>query len=133
VEIDVLNTVGTVRDEDLVAYIRSWFDLIASGGITDACNQLDEPNRAGIVWTPQKIIDVISKALHIKNDSVVITSTSSCSGSPEGRIFRLLNGSGFVVEHQIPLNGQYCEVTAMFEFLWRGKALAFTLDGLHVL
>jgi len=49
------------------------FDLIASGGITDACKQLDEPNGAGIVRTPQKIIDVISKALHMKSDSVVIT------------------------------------------------------------
>jgi hypothetical protein len=132
-EIDVLNTAGTAKDEDLVVYIRSWFDLIASGGIADACKQLDEPNRAGIIWTPQKIIDVISRVLHMKSDSVVITSTILCSGSPGGRIFRLLNGSGVVVEHQIPLNGQYCDVTAIFEFLWRGKALAFTLDGLYVL
>jgi len=129
----VLNIVGTVKDEDLVRYIRSWFDLIATGGIADACKQLDGPNRAGIVWTPQRIIDVISKALHMKGDSAVITTTSSCSGSPKGRVFRLLNRSGFVVEHQVPLNGQYCDVTAMFEFLWRGKALAFILDGLHVL
>jgi hypothetical protein len=69
----MLNTVGTAKDENLVTYIRSCFDLIASGGITDACKQLDEPNGAGIVRTPQKIIDVISKALHMKSDSVVIT------------------------------------------------------------
>ena len=128
----MLNPVGAVKDDDLIKHIRSWFDLIASDQIEDACKQLDEPNKAGIVWTPQKVMEAVATALHIKNDSALITRSAASTGSPEVRVFRLLNGSGYAVEHRVPLNGQYCNVIAIFEFLWRRKALAFVLDGLYV-
>jgi hypothetical protein len=45
----------------------------------------------------------------------------------------LSDGSGFSLYHAVPLNGEWSDLTAQFEFLRRPNGLAVVLHDLHVL
>ena len=43
----------------LIAFVRTWFKLIAAGQWEEACGMIDEPNHYGDLWTPEEIQKII--------------------------------------------------------------------------
>ena len=43
------------------------------------------------------------------------------------------DGSGYSVEHDVPLNGEWSDLTAQFEFVRFPKGYAVVLHDLHVM
>jgi hypothetical protein len=125
----------------LIAWVREWFDLLAAGRPADACARLDEPNANGTRWTPALLRNVVEdtfapgtrfRAEH--PEGPLFSAVAASIGPPQPMVGAYDDGSGFWVEHKVPLNGEYSDLTAQFEFRWRGNhRLAAILHDLHVL
>jgi hypothetical protein len=48
-------------------------------------------------------------------------------------VVRIGDGSGYAVDHAVPLNGEWSDLTAQFEFLEEADGFAVVLHDLHVL
>ena len=127
-------------EEELIHFIESWFDMIAKGRIEEACSALDKPNCYGIIWTPEKIEELIKNEFGPETvfglehpNGVYFSAVQDTEGTYRADALKFNDGSGYSVEHDVPLNGEWSDLTAQFEFI--GKKLDFEviLHDLHVL
>ena len=63
----------------------------------------------------------------------VVTSMSSASGEQRASLIALSDRSGYAYDHDLPLNGQWSDLTAQFEFIKRPNGFAVILHDIHVL
>lgn len=128
-------------DSTLLEWTRDWFDLLARGEIAAACARLDEPNSYGTVWTPESIVALVEDEFgpgtifaDAHPEGPRFTSARSATGNERGDVVPFSNGSGFSLDYDVPLNGEFSDLTAQFEFYWRApNTLAAQLHDLHVL
>ena len=128
-------------EQALLAWVRAWLDLFADGRGDEACALLDEPNAYGVRWTANDVTDLVAatfspgtrfRAAHPEGPA--FTPVATARGRDHASVGRFDDGSGYWVEHDVPLNGEFSDLTAQFEFRWRGDdALAAILHDLHVL
>jgi hypothetical protein len=126
--------------DQLLAVVRDWFRLLAAGRWDEASAMADEPNSYGIRWTPCHIRHVLDlsygpgcRYLAEHPEGPQVSDPDETAGVPHASIVELEDGSGFSVEHDVPLNGSWSELTAQFEFLRRSGGLAVVVHDLHVL
>ena len=129
-----------VEESELVAHVRLWLALLAEGRLDQACAELDEPNAYGIRWSPASILEALAQAFSEGSrfrrehpEGPHVSPVEAASGDGAASVIAFADGSGFSVEHRVPLNGSYSDLTAQTEFRWRGPELAFVLQDLHVL
>lgn len=127
-------------NDEFIAFIQSWFDLLASGKVEQACAAIDKPNSYGIRRTPDKIFDVLTDNYGPGTvfasdhpEGPVFTSASNTKGKAGVDVVQFNDGSGFSVEHDVPLNGEWSDLTAQFEFLGKSPEFEVVLHDLHVL
>jgi hypothetical protein len=131
---------GTSETE-LIAFIRRWFALLAVGARSEACAALDEPNIYGQRWGPGDIQRCVEEGFppgcrfRVKHpEELRFTDPDAATGGdrrPE--VMELTDGSGCRVDHDVPLNGEWSDLTAQFEFVKRPGGYAVVLHDLHVL
>ncbi|WP_165224708.1 hypothetical protein [Aquisphaera insulae] len=126
--------------DDLFAVVRDWFRLLAAGRWAEAGDMLDEPNGYGIRWTPAEIRHAFElaygpgcrfRASHPEGPQP--SDPDVAAGEPGADVWAIRDGRGYRVDHDVPLNGSWSELTAQFEFLRRPGGLAVVLLDLHVL
>jgi hypothetical protein len=66
-------------------------------------------------------------------EGVSVSSVSGTEGEAQVDIVAFDDGSGYSVEHDVPLNGEWSDLTAQFEFLRFSKGYAVVLHDLHVM
>lgn len=110
------------------AFARRWFAALAEHCDAEAVAMHDEPNSSGIAWTPESIRAVIAHY-----GAREVTSPDTASGEPHSSLVVLTDGSGFSYYHDVPLDGEWSDLTAQFEFLRRESGLAVVLHDLHVM
>lgn len=101
---------------------------------------IDLPNAWGIKWTPESIRELI--------DETFSPDTQFGAAHPEGPVFTQVDEStqsdhadtgpyddksGFWLDHDVPLNGEWSDLTAQFEFQKQSNGFAVVLIDLHVL
>ncbi|MHB0961501.1 MAG: hypothetical protein ACYC0X_24210 [Pirellulaceae bacterium] len=127
-------------NDELIAFVRSWFDLLARGEVDKACALIDKPNSYGMRWTPETIIDLlfdcfgpgtVFASLHPEGPH--FTAVFQTKGNARADVIPFSDGSGFSVEHDVPLNGEWSDLTAQFEFLGKSPEFEVILHDLHVL
>jgi len=126
--------------KEFVEFIHSWFDLLAKGEVDRACEDLDRLNSYGIRWTAEKIENVVKDnfgpgTVFSSNhpEGPVFTTVIETNGKSRADIVKFNDGSGFSVEHDVPLNGEWSDLTAQFEFLGKIPEFKVVLHDLHVL
>ena len=124
----------------LPRWARQWFALLATGRLDEACGRLDEPNAYGVRWTPAALRALVEntfapgtrfRAAH--PEGPVFTAVGGARGTIRVNVGALDDDSGYWMDHDVPLNGEASDLTARFEFRWRGEALAVILHDLHVM
>ncbi len=127
-------------EEQLLAFVRRWFDLLAEGRAAEACGLLDEPNSYGLVWMPAMIGNLVEETFgpgttfRTENpDGPTFCPSANAHGACHPSIGQFADGSGFWLDHEVPLNGKWSDLTAQFEFKWRDERLSVVLHDLHVL
>ena len=127
------------KPADMIAFVAQWFGLMAEGRVEAALSQLDEPNSYGISWTRDVIERLLadtfchSRYLDRHPEGPRFTTPDTATGKPRADVLALDDGSGYSLGHDVPLNGEWSDLTAQFEFLRRDAGYAVVLDDLHVL
>lgn len=111
--------------------VRQWFRLLSQEEWQKATAFLDEPNSYGILWDEKQIRDVLAD--YAGTDSWHVTDPDKLAGDgrPSGGEFN--DKTGFWFELNVPLDGEWSDLTAQFEFLRRPNGLAVVLHDIHVL
>lgn len=132
--------VGATPEADLIAFVRQCLDLLGAGGFDEACAALDRPTSYGHRWTPHELQSLLVETLRPESslsrqhpDGLRFTPASGAVGDPHPAFGVFADGSGFWVDHDVPINGAFSELTAQFEFYGRGVSLEVALQDLHVL
>ena len=127
-------------ERTLVAFVRHWLKLLAAGRWLEACGMIDEPNCYGIIWTRERIQQVVEdtfapdsrfRSRHLEGIRWTDPDELGDGGHPE--IYPVHDGSRYAFEHDVPLNGEWSDLTAQFEFHRRSQGYAVVLHDLHVL
>ena len=125
---------------ELLAFIRSWFRLLASDKWLEACGLLDRPNCYGLQWTPDDIRSALDMTYgpecrfrRIHPEGPQFTDPDTTSGILHANVVAISDGTGYSAEHDVPLNGEWSDLTAQFEFLRTTDGLAIVLHDLHIL
>lgn len=63
----------------------------------------------------------------------VFSPASTANGMPHLSIIPFVDGTGYAVHHDVPLNGTFSDLTAQFEFTWAGTGLQVALYDLDVM
>jgi hypothetical protein len=136
----VLHVSPSEAPDALRRWAQQWFALLAAGRLDEACAQLDEPNTYGVRWTPSAIRalveDTFAPGTHFRTahpEGPVFTPVLDARGTVRVDVAAFDDGRGYRMDHDVPLNGEVSDLTAQFEFRWRGNALAVILHDLHVL
>ncbi len=121
---------------DILPFVKKWIKLIANGSVHDACALLDQPNSYGIVWTPELIRKLILEYLDLEDDrplASVVSDPNLIPGQRDLEVGTFNHCSGYWFDYDVPLNGEWSDLTAQFEF-YKGKdGYAVVLHDLHVL
>lgn len=123
----------------MVTFVAQWFELLAHGDTDAAIARLDEPNCYGITWTAAAIANVLAETfgharyLQRHPEGPRFTTPATAFGRLHVDVTELDDGSGYLVDHDVPLNEEWSDLTAQFEFLRRDSGYAVVLHDLHVL
>jgi hypothetical protein len=122
----------------LVEFVRSWFALLARGEWTAALAAIDEPNVHGTRWTEDGLLAVLADTFNPGTPrgkapaSAVFSDPATATGTAH-HSFGSLDPGGFWLDHDVPVDGAYSELTAQFEFHARPDGFSVQLHDLHVL
>jgi len=127
-------------NDELLGFVRHWLNLLASDKLDEACALLDEPNAYGHRWTPHDIREVVNATFcegtrfrATYPEGPVFSGVETARPPCRFDVFPFGDGSGYAVDHDVPLNGSASDLTAQFEFKRREGAYAVILHDLHVL
>ncbi|MEM7681558.1 MAG: hypothetical protein AAF288_06360 [Planctomycetota bacterium] len=126
--------------DDMLEAMRGFLNLLADERSEEACAMLDEPNVHGIVWTPTRIHELLqetfgpnSRFRNAHPEGPRFTTVDGRATKWGVSLMAFNSGDGYSAEHDVPLNGEVSDLTALFEFRYREQGLAMILDDLHVL
>jgi hypothetical protein len=125
-------------EEELVAFARTWFGLLARAEWEAALSMIDEPNSYGIRWTRERITALLGDTFGPETrfaaefGAPAFTDPEVAEGDPHANFGRF-DAGGFWLDHDVPLNGAFSDLTAQFEFKPRENGYAAILHDLHVL
>jgi len=127
-------------ESELLAHVRGWINLLAGGEFALASRELDGANSYGTLWTPAAISHAIARAYPPgcrfraeHPEGPIVSRVDAVSGDGRPSVIEFADGSGYSVEHALPLNGEYADLTVQVEFRWRGTQLAMLLHDIHIL
>ncbi len=128
----------TSTDDELLAEVRAWIQQLSEGQYFDALQRI--PGEQGESWTPQLLEEVIAgyglPQPHPRGTRYQVTSVSSATGTlPVASVERnvLPPGALAYIEHSLPLNGEWSDLTATFVLYPTESTATLYLREVHVL
>lgn len=127
-------------EKSILDFVKRWMKLLADDRLNEACDLLDEPNYYGFVWTPKLIKQTVHETFSPDTlfyqhhpEGPIFTDPYELKEQQNIEILELCERSGYYFAYDVPLNGEWSDLTAEFEFLKRPKGYAVVLDDLHVM
>ncbi|MDQ3755574.1 MAG: hypothetical protein M3371_12690 [Acidobacteriota bacterium] len=129
-------------DEQILDVVCTWVELLAQEKYEEAFQMLRYHSAEH--WSPELIKTVISNYGFIEPlEHGAIFKVTSLKDDPEGQAFHEVEWYGDdpnrpaeylgMAAFTLPLNGEWCDVTAMFDIVEEDGALVLELDDIHVL
>jgi hypothetical protein len=122
-------------NEEILAVVRTWVDLLAADRYEEAHAMLSPDDH----WTPELMRTVVRHYGFVEPRSdgrtfsvTPIAQTVGGSPRPQQDVERFDDGGG-IIHFDLPLNGQWSDVTAVIEIEEQRKGLALRLADIHVL
>jgi hypothetical protein len=127
--------------EDFTRFARAWFKLLAAGEWDRAFGQLDLPPRDGDPYTPDRFRREVeadhfgpgTRFARAHPEGVIYSDPDAVPGDGRPHVFDRGAPDVYEFEHDVPLNGEWSDLTAGFEFIPAGDHYQVRLDWLHVL
>ena len=123
------------------AFVRSWFKLIALGRWNEAFGQIDLPPNFGEAYTPDRFrYEVEKDHFHPGTrfgskhpEGIIYSDPDTLEGDGRPHLYQRKDRSTYEFDFDLPLNGEWSDLTAGFEFIDAGSVFKVRLDWLHVL
>lgn len=131
---------GTPR-QTLTGFVKDWLKLLSEGRFDEACALLDRPDDHGRVWTPELIRELVAdtynpQTLFYRNHPEGPRFTDPYALTEERRYqsFGEFNDTtGYWLDYPVPMNGEWSDLTAQFEFHVTANGYAAILNDLHIM
>lgn len=124
-------------DEQILAHIDAWVDLLAAGDFASAFALTDHDDY--YQWSPELLRQAIagygSPASHPSGKTFSVSPRNSAVGGPPRRVVDRVfvpPGSLAFVEYDLPLDGAWSDLTATFRVEHRQGASSLVLQEVHV-
>jgi hypothetical protein len=121
------------NDGQILDVVREWVELLAAERYARAVEFVDP----GQVWTPALLRSVIRNygSVEPRKDGSTfrVTSIGDAKGGPSPRHAVDRQGGRISVWFDLPLNGQWSDLTATFQVSETKGGLALVLDDVHVM
>ena len=118
-------------NDETTSFVRNWIKLLSQGRFDEAFAQIDEPNQYGIKWTAGKFLKVISD--YSRGKKYKIDNPDLINGDGRPSLVAFKNASGYSFDYDLPLNGNWSDLTLQFEFQKRSEDFAVILHDVHTL
>jgi len=116
-------------ETQLLLFARRWC-AIAANDLAAALAMLDEPNHYGLAWTDERVRSLLAETL---SEQATFSLPETARGGERHHFGRVNDGS-YWLDYDVPLNGEFSDLTAQFEFHPRnGDSFAVVLHDLHVM
>jgi hypothetical protein len=126
--------------KDIKAFVHSWLKLLAAGRTDEAMQQIDEPNRNGDALTFNDLRVIINETFcegtifrQQHPGDLFISNPDELEDNGEAHLYAYDDGSEYTLEHSLPLNGEWSDLTLDFEFRKRNDRYTVALNDLHVM
>lgn len=124
-------------NDELLAAVRAWIELLSEGKYVEALQRIpSEPDES---WTPQLLEDVVAgyglPQASTPASRYRVTSLGDAAGQPPvASVERaaLPPGALAYIEHSLPLNGEWSDLTAAFVLLSTESQASLFLREVHV-
>jgi hypothetical protein len=131
-------SIGDDPEAQLLAFAQTWFRLVARAEWDAALAMLDEPSSDGTRWTRESITVLLHETfdrdtIFAAASGVPAFSDPDLASGTRHHSFGKFDAGGFWLDHDVPLNGAFSDLTAQFEFHPRSSGYAAVLHDLHVL
>jgi len=124
----------------ILEFVKNWMRLLAEHRTDDACALIDEPNSYGIEWTSVRIWQIVNETFSpdtrfytVHPEGPIISDPFEIDAQSEAEVIELEGGRGYAFDYALPLNGEWSDLSAQFEFYKRSDGYAVVLNDLHVL
>jgi hypothetical protein len=118
-------------ETDLVKYVERWVGFLAKSQWTDAFALTDAPNQYGIRWSETEIRRTLTEYGCGRTPTVTQLNLMATPG--RSSVVARADGSGYSVYYDLPLDGEWSDLTAQFDFTWNGESYQASLHDLHVM
>ena len=130
--------IGDDPEGQLVAFAQTWFRRVARAEWEAALAMLDDPNSDGARWTEESITKLLRETFgpdtrFVAEFGVPKFSDPDLASGTRHHSFGRFDAGGFWLDHDVPLNGTFSDLTAQFEFRPGSNGYAAVLHDLHVL
>jgi len=115
--------------EQIEAFIRSWVKYACNEGFSAALQLIDTNTK--ILWSDE-LFDELTFDHYEDGQHCRITDPSEVKNLRVG-VYPYNDGSGFAVDHDLPLNGKLSDFTAQFDIRRTGEQLTVILSDIHIL
>jgi hypothetical protein len=126
-------------EQDLKEFLFRWLQLLSDGKLQKACSQIDQPGWDGL-WTPEKVMKIVnetfspeSRFYRLHPEGLRFTSPYGLREEKWSTNVYALDDGGFRIEQSIPLNGEWSDLSAIFEFRRTPDGYSVVLEDLDVL
>lgn len=136
----MLRTSAEYPRQEMIEFATQWLNMCAQDRLAEACSMIDLPNAWGTTWTPESIRKLVAETFSSDTlfgtdhpEGPMFTQVDETTRSDHVHLGAYEDDSGFWLDHDVPLNGEWSDLTAQFEFLKQSGGLAVVLINLHVL
>ena len=115
---------------ELRSYCQRWLSLLSEGEFDQACEMISAPNKYGVRWCKEEIIESTADYFgDLKDFAVQNMDIADCT--PE---FLAYDDGSYLLGFYFPVNGEITDLTVEFEFnrIAEDKFSA-TINYIHVL
>ncbi|MCP4600758.1 MAG: hypothetical protein GY847_09535 [Proteobacteria bacterium] len=133
-------TLSDSPKQEIIEFVKNWMKLLAENRLEEACAVIDKPNRYGLTWTPERILEMVHSTFRpgthfhdLHPEGPIFTDPYELEEQENREVGEFADDNGYWFDFDIPLNGEWSDLTAQFEFHKRANGYTVVLHDLHVL
>jgi len=122
--------------QEVTLFIHSWIEFLSKNEFQEACAQLDVPerNKNSITWSDDKLREVFLDYCWHERMPLINSPYAMDLQKEKIDFYEYYDGTGYAVEYDIPLDGEWSDLTAQFSFVKNaGNVYYVFLKDIHVL
>jgi hypothetical protein len=129
------------EDQLFQSCVLDWFDRISKGEWDNAFSMIDLPPESGVPYSPQRYRDEIENDHFAEgtvfrkqhSEGIIYSSPHEVGGDGNCEIYDPSEDNVYEFECDVPLNGEWSDLTSGWQFIDNGDFYAVRLEWLHVL